>query len=227
MHETLVCYLKDPKYGIDGYYLMDPTVDAEIDEVKDIKLRSWDINNFLISLGDIKYSTYDYDPTKASDSFIASPNELYDRTYIQDRVNDFVRFSNQKLVINKEFQKSLNDNIKIIDELNKMYGSQVTGKPLSKTISKNPLVVEQALYDNSEAIPLSAYINAMYKVFCALEVFPTKDQNFLYTKRVINNNIFTCQAVGNFMPEAAHEINMCDEGYKLPKDKDDGKNTTD
>ncbi len=215
LHATLICYIKDAKYGIDGYYLLDPTVDSELTYHQDPKDRDWFVNNFLVTLGDIKYSSFEYKEVKYADMYITDTNELYSEESKHERLDNSLRFGDEKLLINKEFQKALNDNIKIIDELNKNYGSQVTGIPLSTTIHKNKRVVEEALYHNSEAIPLHVTIQSLYRIFNAMKLYSTKSENFYYTKKIINKNIIACKASENFKEGAANQISMCDDIYKV------------
>lgn len=52
-HSTLIVYLNDPKYNINGYYFLDPTADI-------IKNGIINLNHFLLPLQDTKYSKYSY-----------------------------------------------------------------------------------------------------------------------------------------------------------------------
>lgn len=55
-HRTMLVYIKDKKYNIDGYYFLDPTKDKRINKEK-ISVR---LNNFLVPLGDIVNSKSQY-----------------------------------------------------------------------------------------------------------------------------------------------------------------------
>ena len=48
-HRTLIVYLKDEKYGIDGYYYLDPTLDS-LQNIKDIPK----LTHFLVPISDIE-----------------------------------------------------------------------------------------------------------------------------------------------------------------------------
>lgn len=53
-HRNLIIYIKDPKYGLDGYYYVDPTWDASKQKQGEVNL-----NYFLVPLKDIQFlNTY-------------------------------------------------------------------------------------------------------------------------------------------------------------------------
>ena len=53
-HQNNIAYLKDDKYGIDGFFYLDPTWDSdELQNLEDIKL-----NFFMLPIGEIKHMGY-------------------------------------------------------------------------------------------------------------------------------------------------------------------------
>ncbi len=55
-HSTLLIYIKDEKYGLDGYYFFDPTADCYKEGMENVIF----LNSFLVPLGDISHSKLKY-----------------------------------------------------------------------------------------------------------------------------------------------------------------------
>ena len=53
LHLNLIAYIKDEKYGIDGFFMMDPTQDSKVD--KNGKIVSKNFNFMLTGFGDLKF----------------------------------------------------------------------------------------------------------------------------------------------------------------------------
>lgn len=55
-HSTLIIYIKDKKYNLDGYYFFDPTADCYKEGMENVIF----LNSFLVPLGDISHSKLKY-----------------------------------------------------------------------------------------------------------------------------------------------------------------------
>ena len=213
LHATLVTYIKDDKYKVNGYYYMDPTCDAELRKYKRIKNRSFLFNNFMIPFSDMKYSTRELKEMKYNHFYdYKDSSEPANQNFKKILYDSTLKFSEEHLVINKEFQKSLESNQKLMSELMKNYDLDLNKTTFEK-LYKNPQLLEGVLNDNSQPIPLNCLINALYKVFDAMKIYSTKELNFKFTKLVINANIL-CNEF-DFKQGAKNEIAICEEGYKL------------
>ena len=215
LHATLICYIKDDKYKINGYYFMDPTSDVELRLYKKVQNRSFFFNNFMVPLADMKFSTREYKEMKFNHFYDYDDleNDEPATQYFKKTLYDSsLKFNQDSFVINKDFEKALKCNEKIMSDLLKNYNIDLNKTSFDK-LYKNPKLLEGALIDNSEPIPLNALINACYKVFDAMKIYPTKDKNFYFTKMIINENILGNEM--DFNKGAKNEISICEEGYKL------------
>ena len=213
LHATLVAYVKDDKYNINGYYYLDPTSDAELRLYKRSKNRSFFFSSFMIPLSDMEYSTRELKEMKFNHFYdYDSGDEPADQNFKKVLYDSSLKFSEEGLVINKDFEKALKNNDKIMSDLVKNYNLDLNKTTFEK-LYKNPKLLEGALLENSEPVPLGCLINACYKVLDTMKIYPTKQQNFYFTKMIINENI-----LGNefdFKKGAKNEISICEEGYKI------------
>ena len=213
LHATLVAYVKDDKYNINGYYYLDPTSDAELRLYKRSKNRSFFFNNFMIPLSDMEYSDNDYKEMKLNHFYDYKDSQEPATQYFKKVLYDSsLKFSEESLIINKDFEKALKNNDKIMSDLIKNYNLDLNKTTFNK-LYKNPKLLKGALLENSEPIPLGCLINACYKVFDAMKIYPTKQQNFHFTKMIINENILGSEF--DFKKGAKNEISICEESYKL------------
>ena len=184
LQSSLIVYVKDNKYNIDGYYFVDPTKSCE---TKFLKLSERNINlaDFMIPLGDLKHLAYGFDFHEATNDHLYN----YKRD-IDMEVDDAVAinsFSVDKFKFNKQFQDYLNNNFKMIDELNKRYNELSTGeKELSSYIQEHPEIVQELLEKNSEPIRVETFINAMRKIYQSFKTYDSDEQ----MKSSIVNTIF-------------------------------------
>lgn len=149
-HRSLVIYIKDPKYNVDGYYLLDPTKD-NAGNGNNI----W-LNYFLISLPDLQYSTAQYLDYKAGKISVPHPttypNALdlgYLPTYIYDRDDISLSQSGLSFRSNASFEMFLEKNKRINPKFETLLELiDNTTPPTLKTIN----AIESFLHENSEPI---------------------------------------------------------------------------
>ena len=122
-HKNGVIYIKDEKYNLDGYYLIDPTWDSikNDDLADDIRL-----NYFLVPLGDIPkikrtLRKYDAQISSFTSDAIFEPNIVKDFTHNEGN-GQLVSFSNDGFELTDEFIDDLltRDSVlisKLIDEI--------------------------------------------------------------------------------------------------------------
>lgn len=215
MHATLISYIRDNKYNVDGYYYLDPTNDSDITYHEDIKDRDISINAFLVPLCDLKHTT--------EKSIVTLDSHFIEFRYLGDDYNFYDNKPEYESYLSltgsgfklhdKEFNKYLNTNLKIIDDLNQQYNKiKKDNTPLCKYLKKDDSLIKDMLIKNSKPISLDVYINALNAVLKTLNITENKKDTFLYVKKIINNSIENSREY--FTKKAKNEIRQCEEFYK-------------
>ena len=117
-HRTLIVYLKDEKYGIDGYYYLDPTLDS-LNNIKDIPK----LTHFLVPIADIdklnfhirsngKLIKKDKAKTQKVNTFNKRPNITLswtsdDLEVTEKFLNDYTKNDSNKYEITKSIKKRI------------------------------------------------------------------------------------------------------------------------
>ena len=83
----------------------------------------------------------------------------------------------------------MNDNFKIIDDLNKKY-SQIKkdDTPLCKYLKKDTSILEQTLLENSQPISTQCLEQALKNIFNAMKLFKNKNVEELFVDSIISYN---------------------------------------
>ena len=171
-HRSLMVYIKDSKYGIDGYYLLDPTQD-NAKHGRGIMLA-----DFLISLPDLQYTTAQYldykfakitapQPTTYPNAiaFGCLPKYFDGHDYISLSQNGLSFFSDQSykmfLYRNKHCNPKFETLLELLDN---------TLPPTAETINE----INGFLQENSEPI---TYLNLQSLVYNTMLKIYNKDIN--------------------------------------------------
>lgn len=187
-HRTLLVYLKDDKYGIDGYYLLDPTRDMVKENGK------INLNNFLIPINDIYTSKASYRDSNYKREERVKTTQQLKSIDIEKNGSWFnlkhkiVSLSEDGFVFSGEwlFDEFVAENIKInknFDALVKLCGSD-----LVLDEEKRCDEIEDFVFENSEAIPYKTIEKLLYntltKTYSSLE----KDKVWKMTQQIMNNS---------------------------------------
>lgn len=119
LHQDIIVYIKDEKYGLNGYYFLDPTIDnpskskdanvtlnAFLVPVKDIKNIKKHLRNFQIPRESELFFSEEMEKRRRESS--AANMIAYNNNQNINRVNsDILSFSSDKYVISKEFALDL------------------------------------------------------------------------------------------------------------------------
>lgn len=171
-HRSLMVYIKDSKYGIDGYYLLDPTRD-NAKHGRGIMLA-----DFLISLPDLQYTTAQYLDHKFAKITAPQP-KTYPKsiafgclpTYIYDREDISLSQSGLSFCGDASFKMFLERNNRINPKFETLLELiDGTIPPTAETINE----IYGFLQENSEPI---TYLNLQSLVYNTMLKIYNKDIN--------------------------------------------------
>ncbi len=191
LHSTLITYVKDNKYSINTYSYQDPTADAERENVKLVKNREFLLSGFMVPISDIahllsKPFDVEFPDLYSEDSF------LTDKEYIEYMEGPgYNSFASNCIKFDDKFQKSLNDNINIIDYYSKKYQSLKSKYPsMIEQTKQDPEFLTEDLHKFSNPVSLNKIKSALYRVLEKTTNIPRKRLH-AFIKRIIDDNIKT------------------------------------
>ena len=133
-HRNLIVYIKDEKYGLDGYYYMDPTWDSAKSNKNEFRL-----NHFLLPLNDIQYISdhirdRDIQMERAPVKSTSKPKHVTEKTKKaiaknKHRTYNAVSggnssFSSDKFVLSEPLQAHVMKNDPVVDRLDEYFDLQ-------------------------------------------------------------------------------------------------------
>lgn len=187
LHRNLICYIKDDKYNIDGFYYLDPTWDAKIDEHDKDRLNFFliylneikNINEYEIVKNKIEYSGYKLLPRL--EGSVTSINRLEN--------SDKVSFYNNGAEINEEFSKFI-----LKDKKFSYIFKNKTDDEKINLLEKNFNVILEEIKNNTTYIKKETFFKILTRVIEQKENL-TSEKLYKRVKNIIEyNKIFNKMA---------------------------------
>lgn len=177
-HSSLIIYINDNIYGINGYYLLDPTKDNVL------KGKGINLNNFLIPLCDLQYTKAQYLDYHTSGKYIQS-NSTYPKKqgFFFYPPEDRISLSQQGLsfIRNSSFKYFCDENIKCNPEfrlLNDMVEDSGERLEFDNSTQSNE-IVENFVFSNSKPITYLTLQKLIYNTM--VKTHKEQDESFLWS----------------------------------------------
>ena len=169
-HRTLIVYLKDEKYGIDGYYYLDPTLDC-----KEYNSYIPKLTHFLVPIGDIKNLKYHI----RSNGYLTKKTKSKSSTQsvYNDKKKETMSWTSDELEVTNEFMQ---DYIKQ-NNIEEPVGEIVGRKPLSSYI-------KQKIYDSSKPISIDSELNGLFNILRNSNPHCSKEELYDFISKTLSEN---------------------------------------
>jgi hypothetical protein len=197
-HRNLMVYLKDEKYGIDGYYYLDPTWDAKVGN----DFQGF-LNHFLVPISDIqnikKYDILDksVDFSKTCYVDLTSPGL---NSFNRRVTSHAVSFNKEKVEINKEFAEYLCQNKEYLEIIDKKINETHPNTPVAlndkqkieravKFLEHNFSCVYGKMQQESKPVSIQSISSALGTVLKAKDSSLSKDEVRQKVAKIVKTNI--------------------------------------